>query len=259
MNKIFLLIITICFCSFSYAQDIETKTFRPNNPYDKYWQFNFTTGANIDLIHSGSDPNSKLLSTRPTVAPMLGFRVTHLFSKKIGWNASLQMNFYKEKKSEYFGSGIIGDVIEEFFNKTFWPVSILHPSFDVGIVYRIEQNRWNIYPTIGFGYMNYLLDTESTKSNTNVDGIQNSIIYKQYPSSLLFLNFGISANYYITERSFFVLNANFQQPLQKSHAELINITNKMETNKMSYQTTTAGRNLNIGIGFGFRFGEKAKR
>ena len=67
-------------------------------PYSKYALIDLYTGANFDLSHSGFSPNAGLLGTRPDVAPLLGIKFTHLFSKRVGWYANIQMNFIKTNR-----------------------------------------------------------------------------------------------------------------------------------------------------------------
>lgn len=209
------------------------------------------------MVHSSSNPNSILLSTRPDVVPMFNFRVTHLFSKKIGWYANVQMLFYKEKKSAFFDSNKLSEAIDDFFDALFRPVARLHPSFEAGLVYRIEKNRWKVHPSIGLAYGAYLSEHTSSSSTTSGGQVKEGFSYKQ-PISPFYLGLGVSTNYFVSKRSYLSLKVNFQQPLGKTSAEFIQIEDGVETKNMSYKTSTAGRNLNLSLGYGFTFGKNRK-
>lgn len=249
-----LLSLFIILGSFIYSLQAQQTNYSRNSR-DTRWILDATAGANIDLIRSASSPESKLLETRPRVAPSLGFRGTYLFSDKLGAYARFQVNLYESKQSEYDPSGITGDIMREVFD-TLLPIgkSIrkIKPSVDAGIVYRFEQNNWSIYPGVGLGYMAYLPDIKSNKSWTKDDNLEHSISYRQHASSI-FLNLGVSTRYYVSPRSSLVLDINFQQPLQKSFAELVVKTNDVESDKKRYETATAGRNINISLGYGIAF------
>lgn len=99
--------------------------------------------------------------------------------------------------------------------------------------------------------MGYLPNIKSSKSWKKNDS-EYSLAYQQKASSI-FLNLGVSTRYFISPRSSLVLDINFQQPLQKSFAELVVKTNNGESDKKLYQTYTAGRNVNISPGYGVVF------
>jgi hypothetical protein len=251
MKTVLLFFLSAFSCLYACSQDQDRGIKEGKSKlYDTCWLLDFSVGTNIDMINSSSNPYSKLLGSRSKVASTIGFKLTHLFSKRIGWYANLQMNFYEEKKSQYLESNDFGDFTEALYDKLFWPISILRPSVDAGFVYRIEQDKLKAYPSIGIGYVSYLPYRNSSESETNEDGVQSNITYKQRASSLS-LNLGLSVNYYFSEKSFFVLNTSFLQPLQKSYARLTHTVNDIETENISYKTITAGRSLNISAGIGF--------
>ncbi|NDV55264.1 hypothetical protein D0T51_05905 [Parabacteroides sp. 52] len=253
--KIKVLFLFLLYCSFSYSQNGKEVNVKNVYSYEKAWLFHISSGVNIDLPSSTSNSLSQLLGSRADIAPVLGVRLTHLFSKRIGWYADLQMSFYKEKKSPYLNTSHLGDLGEALVDKLFWPVSTMRPSIHAGVLYRIEQKKWNLYPAIGWGYGCYLPDRKSERGKKNENGDQENVLYKQN-ASFFFLNLGLSAHYFISPNTYLSLNANFQQPLQKSSAYLIYSSSEKAPQKLSYQTTTAGRNLNICLGLGIVLGKK---
>lgn len=250
MKAKLVLFLCICLTSYQLAQETPLQAQRLNSRHGG-WLLDFTTGANVDLIRSGTSPESGLLGSRPDVVPALGFRLIHLFSDKFGGYAKLHFNLYKRKGSEYTQPGMIGEILEAFADKVFWPVSRINPALDGGIIYRFEHDRWNIYPAIGIGYMYYLPDSKSSGTRIK-NGTEYSVSYKQDASSV-FLNTGVSVRYLFSYRGSLVFDVNFQQPLQSAHAELTSHTNGMETDRKSYRTSTAGRNVNISLGYGLTF------
>jgi len=246
----FFFIIFFCFGAFSYAQQTQTGIYQSNGR-DKIWLLDITAGANIDLIRSGSVPESGLLGSKPEVVPALGIRLTRLFSDKIGWYTSLHINLFKSKKSEYSPSSIGGEVVEAFVDALLFPFTRIAPALDAGIIYRFERDRWKIHPGVGLGYMYYLPDSESSKTFMINDSEQ-SVSYRQHAAPL-FLNVGLSVRHLLSRRGSLVADINFQQPLQNSHAELISHINGIETERKSYRTSTAGRNINFSLGYGITF------
>jgi len=218
----------------------------------KNWQLNANIGTSIDLMGNSSNPNSGLLSTRPSAVPSLNFRIARYLSPRVGLYTTLHMNFYEETKSEYLNSTIWGDFVEGFFNEIFWPVSQLKPAIDAGAIYRIEKGKWNMSTSLGVGYMCYLNDRDASVTSGSYPGNVNSMTYSQ-KGSTPYANIGLSVNYFISRRCFIGLNADFQQPLGNVSAEQNEYENSILVNKISYQSSTAGRNLNFGIGFGFTF------
>lgn len=244
-----LTLIFLFFSLFSYGQQAKMG----NNHLKRYspkFLLDVTAGANIDLISTGSVPESKLFDSKPKVVPMTVLRFTYLFSERIGGYARFQANLYKTKKSEYYPSNFIEDIFQMIYDELYSIITKVRPALDVGIIYRFEQNKWSIHPAVGLGYMMYLSNKESFRSSEK-DGIQYNLSYTQRASSI-FLNFGLSTRYLISDNGALILDINFQQPLQKSFAELVVTTESVRESKF-YQTSTAGRNLNISIGYGFSF------
>ncbi|GAK35073.1 hypothetical protein JCM15093_148 [Bacteroides graminisolvens DSM 19988 = JCM 15093] len=163
------------------------------------------------------------------------------------------MNFYKDKQAEAVDQGFLGSFTENLADALFWPVSIMRPSVDAGLVYRFEQQKWRIYPSFGVGYVYHLRDRGFIKSSTGSDEVLHTVEYKQRASSLT-LNMGVSANYYFSSRKYLFLSTNFVQPLQKSSGELVRMDNDVETERLSYKTITGGRALNVSVGIGFAIG-----
>ena len=253
MKTKLLLVSLLLTSALSYSQNKFISINNELKPYSKYALIDLYAGANFDLSHSGSSPNAGLLGTRPDVAPLLGIKFTHLFSKRVGWYANIQMNFYKDKQAEAVDQGFLGSFTENLADVLFWPVSIMRPSVDAGLVYRFEQQKWRIYPSFGVGYVYHLRDRGFIKSSTGSDEVLHTVEYKQRASSLT-LNMGVSANYYFSSRKYLFLSTNFVQPLQKSSGELVRMDNDVETERISYKTITGGRALNVSVGLGFAIG-----
>ncbi len=232
-----------------YGQQEQMEKIYLNHQNHK-WLLDVKVGANIDLISSSSLSEPELFDLKPKVVPVTGLRLTYLFSKKVGVYARFQVNIYKCNKSEYYPSGFVDDMMEGLVDAFFPLPSLIHPALDIGVIYRFEQNRWKVHPGVGIGYMTYLPNRDLSKS-VEKDGIRCNLSYKQQASSLL-VNFGLSTRYLISNNGSLLLDINFQQPLQKSSAELIVSTDQVY-NKMFYETSTAGRNINISIGYGFVF------
>lgn len=253
MNKFALIFIFLFFSLFSYGQQPQTENYHLNGQNSKVL-LNLIVGANIDLISPGSSPGSKLFEYKPRIVPLAGFRFTYLFAENFGGYARFHANLYATQKSEYAPYGItdiITDIIKKIVDVHLPIVTKIHPALDVGIIYRFEQNRWSIHPGIGIGYMTYLPYKESSKSFKE-DGFRYDVSYKQHASSIFF-NFGLSTRYLISSSGALFLDINFQQPIQKSFAELVVHRDQKEHERKLYETSTAGRNLNISLGYGFLF------
>ncbi len=253
MTKSYRLTLIFLFLSLvSYGQQPQ----KLNNHIDSRnpkWLLDITAGANIDLIYPGVAPGSELFDSKPKVVPMTGFRLTYLFSDIIGGYARVQLNLYKTKKSTYNPSGIVSiieDIIQRLVEVYMPAVPKIHSALDVGIIGRFEQDKWSIHPGIGLGYMTYLPNRESSRSFKQ-DGIIYTESYSQR-ASFHFLNFGLSTRYLLFDGGALLLDINFQQPLQKSFAELSVCADHLIKREF-YQTSTAGRNLNISIGYSFLF------
>lgn len=221
---------------------------------DNYWKLELITGANTEFSHFKSSTDEKSFGTRPKVVPLIGLKTIYLFTDKLGGYARLQINFYDEKNSEYYNSGLIGEVAEAFIDKLFWPISKSYPLFDIGLLYRFEKENWAVYPEIGFGQMVFLADRESSRTK-NKEGVKTEIQYRQR-SSPFFLNLGISANYNISKNNYILFNASFSQPVKKSKAELIHITDGIETERLTSINSTFGRSLNLSAGIGVTINRK---
>lgn len=254
-----LLLFIFCFCPFlSYAQAEGPNAKKTFYPEDRRWMLNvITLGTNIDLSGSSSNPDSELLGSRPAAAFMVKYGVTHLFSKKVGWYANIQIDNFWDRRSEYYNDLASDELLSALFESIGESLGelflFMHPSFNAGLVYRIEHGRWRLHPEIGVGYGSFLQNREKSKSKTDDKGVEHRLTYKQRASSL-YMNVGLSANYFISQRCFFVLNAGFKQPLRKSRAELIHTKNEVEANRLAYETNRLGRSLNLSLGFGVTIG-----
>lgn len=240
------LLFFICFCSSSYAQSGKSVY-----PEDRRWMLSVNSGVNVNLLYTSSNPYSELFSSRKDAGFSQGYRLTHLFTKKFGWYANLQLNVYREDQSEYYDSHIGEDIARVFA----LPFIALHPSFDMGMVYRLEHGRWKIHPELGVGYSYYLETGDRDRDFSRKNGVRKSIHYKQHAAPL-FMNAGFSANYFVSRRCFFSLHASYWQPLQKSYARLITYENDVEVDRISYKTSKVGRSINASLGFGFTVGKR---
>lgn len=247
----------ICFYPLiSYAQSENLITKKSRYPEDRRWMLSVGIGTNVDLSGSSSNPYSGLLESRTEVAYMQNFRLTHLFSEKVGWYVDMQYNIYWNRRSEYLNNMTsVTDIIETFFEAFANVFHFIYPSADAGLVYRIEHGRWKIHPEAGIGYGIYLMSKNNSKDKTDKDGAEYRITYKQRAESL-YMNVGVSANYFVSDWCYFVLKAGFSQPLQKSYAELIQTKNDVQEDRVYYETSRIGRNLKASLGFGFLIGKK---
>lgn len=245
--------IFLFFSLFSYGQQLNSGNSHLNSQNSKFL-LDLMAGANFDLISPGSPPGSKLFESKPKIVPLAGFRFTYLFAEKFGGYARFHANLYSTEKSEYNPSGIadiVIDIIKKLVDVSIPMVTKIYPAFDIGIIYRFEQNKWSIHPGVGIGYMTYLFDKESSKS-VKEDGVRYNVSYRQHASSI-FLNFGLSTRYRLFNSGALFLDVNFQQPIQKSFAELVIHGDQTVHERKVYETSTAGRNINISLGYGFLF------
>lgn len=253
-TTVLLLFCLICSCLSAYAQDAK----RAVLPDDRRWLLTIAAGTNIDLSGSSANPYSELLGSRPEAVAMVKYRLTHLASRKIGWYADIQFNLHYDRRSEYLQSlaaeGIFAGLIEAFVEGFGEMFAFMHPSLGGGLVYRIEHGRWKIHPEAGLGYGVYLFNREKSKTIEKYD-IEHHATYKQRASSW-YMDVGLSANYFVTRRCFFALNAGFRQPLQRSYAEFVRTENNVEVERLRYETSRIGRSLNLSLGFGFTVGKK---
>lgn len=225
---------------------------------NSYFKLDFLIGPNFDFSPSSHQENAGLLSSRPRSVPFGSFRATHLFSKKYGWYAGMRIDYYEERKpTAYIQSGI-EKVLDAFLNELLGPLAKINPAVDLGMVYRIERGRWSLHPSVGLGYSSYAPDRSASRTRTNDDGEDISLSFRE-TASFVTANVGLSANYFLTPRSFLVINAGYQHPLQSSSALLTEQVNGVETVRQSYRTTSAGRNLFFGIGYGLVLGNKSRK
>lgn len=254
MKRTYIVIFIFLFFSlFSYGQQMNSGNYHLNGQNSKFL-LDLMAGANFDLISPGSPPGSKLFESKPKIVPLAGFRFTYLFAEKFGGYARFHANLYSTEKSEYNPSGIadiVIDIIKKLVDVSIPMVTKIYPAFDIGIIYRFEQNKWSIHPGVGIGYMTYLFDKESSKS-VKEDGVRYNVSYRQHASSI-FLNFGLSTRYRLFNSGALFLDVNFQQPIQKSFAELVIHGDQTVHERKVYETSTAGRNINISLGYGFLF------
>ncbi|WP_442592018.1 hypothetical protein ACSBL2_12410 [Pedobacter sp. AW31-3R] len=228
---------------------------KKENYLNNYVKFDLSLGQNIDIPPSAAEKNAGLLGSRNRVVPFFAAKATHLFSEKFGWYGNLRIDFYKERKAEIYEENVFGKFFEDIFNSILGPISKIKPAFDAGMVYRIEQKRWSLMPSLGLGYASYGSNRFSSQTQTNDSGESVKLTYRQ-KAAFLSGNIGLSGTYYVGQQNYFTLNAGYQHPLQSSTALLIKEINGVEKERTSYRTNDAGRNIIIGIGYGVVFGSR---
>lgn len=211
-------------------------------------------GISADLSNKGSGTDRYLLGGRQDLAYSGVLRITHLFSKKIGWYAGLKMDFIKEEKSPYYNASFeneVGEFISKLFFGGYLPATII----DLGAVYRIEKNKWDIHPRIGFGYGFFIQDLESDKQNKLEDGSTIRNVYEQKSGSAV-VNVGLTANYFFTKKSFVSLNTGFRQPLNKSYGQYSTFVDDVLIDDRMYKSSSLGRDFSLSVGYGFIIGKR---
>lgn len=224
---------------------------------DSYFKFDFSVGPNIDFPPSRQPEHAGLLSSRPKTAPSFQFKASYLFSSKLGAYTSLRLDFYDEKQTQLYDAGVISDLLEGIFAETFRPISSVKPSVDAGLMYRIEGRRWSMYPSIGIGHATYAAERQSSRSHTNDDRQSVRVTYQQ-DASFVIATAGLSANYFISPKSFFTVHTKYQQPLQPATASIIKEIDNVQVEEQRYSSRQVGRNVYIGLGYGFLLGNKQK-
>jgi len=170
-------------------------------------------------------------------------KMTHLFSQKLGWYFDWQMNFYKEK----FPNDSRPDlpVVADLSLKA---LENIKPCMGIGMLYRIENNRWRFHPHIGLAYEYYLGEADNkgriSSKHTKVS------VYKRDVNKWT-ANLGLTMNYYISPTTFLIFNATYHQPLQKSYARYTYTIDGVEQERKDYSVSSAGRNITTDIGIGF--------
>lgn len=209
-------------------------------------------GASMDLSsRDAANTDAGLLGSRQAVAFSSAFRLTHLFSQKLGWYTALKLDYLKEKRSEHYKDFPIAEILLRTLYGGFVPSY----SVEGGFVYRIEKGRWDLHPRLGFGYGMFLLDRDSDKSQKQADGNTVQTVYSQRASGTL-LNLGFTGHYFLNKKSFLSFNLDFRQPLQKSYGELTSSVNGEVTAYRKYSNATVGRDLQLAVGYGFTIGRR---
>ena len=133
-NRYFYVLFSIIIVFFN-TTNAQEKALKPKN----YVKLEFLPiGISADLSKKGSNLDNYLLGGRQDLAYSGSFRITHLFSTKIGWYAGLKMDLIKEEKSPYYNASFeneVGEFISKLFFGGYLPATII----DFGAVYRIEK------------------------------------------------------------------------------------------------------------------------
>lgn len=236
--------------SFAQAQDSLSTGLLKKRNFVKLELVSF--GASMDLSHTDSkNSDAGLLGSRQGLAFSSAFRLTHLFSQKLGWYTALKLDYLKEKRSEHYTDFPIGEILLRSLYGGFVPSY----SLEGGLVYRIEKGRWDFHPRLGFGYGMYLLDRDSDKSQKQGDGTFLQTVYTQRASGAL-MNLGFTGHYFLGKKSFLALNIDFRQPLQESYGELTSSLNGGLEEHIKYSNATVGRALQLAVGYGFTLGKR---
>lgn len=233
-----------------YAQ---TDTLKSRNRHAVKFEF-FLLGIEGNLAKKGTLGDERLLSERPNFAYTGAFRMSHLFSDKFGWYAGLRMDYINEKKSTYYNASI-GKQIGEVVGKIFFGGSLPSAMVDLGAIYRVEKNRWDIQPRLGLGLGYFIQDLDSETKIILTNGSTNRSVYKQRSGSLA-LNMGLSAHYFLTRKSFISLNADLRQPLNKSYATNTSYINDKLIAERKESSISLGRDFNVAVGYGFMIGKR---
>lgn len=233
----------------AHAQDSLARPVQEKSNYLKIEIFSI--GASVDLASSGGNGDAALVGSRQHVALSSAFRLTHLFSQKLGWYGALKLDLLKEKKSSYYDGIPVGEVLMQLLYGGHTPAVAV----EGGLVYRIEKGRWDIHPRLGFGYGMFLLDRDSDKSKKLENGVVQRNIYTQRASGAL-LSVGLSSHYFINRKSFLSFNIGLQQPLKSSYGQLNTFLNEVPAESRKYSSAGIGRDLNLSVGYGFTLGKR---
>lgn len=227
------------------AQDLTASRQNLGELYQKHVKLDITSGANFDLARSSNNPAAALLGTRNTVAPLLDFRITHLFSRRIGWYAATRFKFFKSK-NEY--SSTLDEIIDYMTELFFTPLSTsLHIAYNAGMVYRLESPRWRCYPRIGLGASYYGSNKDRYKKKGNEIWMLNS------NGNTFCMELGLSAHYMFNPKISLLLDISYQQPFNKAKADLVYSKNGETKTDAHFKSSTYGRELNVSTGIGFTF------
>lgn len=243
MKRIYLLgtMVVFLYCPMLLmGQENGTGVSLQHKDYQKELQLSILLGANIDLVHATSNEAAKLIGERKRVAPVMDVRVAHLFAKHWGWYADFRFKYYESKRSNIGIGDAIGTVLLSLLG-----LDKLYFAYSVGGVYRIEGKRWQCYPRIGVGQSFYGWNRE----RSDEDGMS-----FECNSSTWCLDFGVAAQYRLTQKVALMLDVLYQQPLDGTEAYLRGEAGEI----YSYHGTTMGRELNVrlGVNFCFQLGKK---
>lgn len=248
-NRYFYVLFSIIIVFFN-TTNAQEKALKPKN----YVKLEFLPiGISADLSKKGSNLDNYLLGGRQDLAYSGSFRITHLFSTKIGWYAGLKMDLIKEEKSPYYNASFENEV-GEFISKSFFGGYLPATIIDFGAVYRIEKNKWDIHPRMGFGYGFFIQDLDSDKQSKLENGTTIRNVYEQKSGSTV-VNIGLTANYFFTKKSFVSLNTGLRQPLNKSYGQYSTFVDDILIEDRKYSSSSLGRDFNLSVGYGFIVGK----
>lgn len=251
MKQLFLSLISIVLLTTAHAQQKQEVSDRFLKPYARYMQIDFSAGTNLDMIsEQDTRAGSSLLSARSSgSAPFVKATFSHFPLRRAGWYGSFQINFYDEENTGLVKSGLIEEAMTALLKGMTGPLTSMHASYDLGVIYRIEHSRWRLHPKAGLGQFGYLMKKEGYKANNEW-----RLTYTQKAEPLC-LNLGVSGSYFISRRVYLASEVQYQKPLQESKAEVLYSTGNTETSKVSRRISTAGRCVNIGVGLGVLISE----
>ena len=248
-------LLLLCLCLIVHVTKLyaQTDTLKSRTKHAVKFEF-LLLGLEGNLAKKGSLGDERLLSERPNFAYTSALRVSHLFSDKFGWYAGLRMDYIDEKKSTYYNA-TVEKKIGEFMGKLLFGGSLPSAMVDLGAIYRIEKNRWDIHPRIGLGFGYFIQDLDSDTKIILTNGTTNHSIYNQRSGSMA-LNMGLSAHYFFTKKSFLTLNADLRQPLNKSYASNTSYMDDKLIGERKESSISLGRDFNLAVGYGFMLGKR---
>ena len=204
-------------------------------------------GANFDLAKSSSNPASTLFGIRPTTAPALDVRLTHLFAPRFGWYADARLKFFESKNAHASWGEQVANV---FFHAL--GIGYVHAAYSVGGVFRMEGDRWLCYPRIGIGQSYYGMNRDKREE---IDGEECVVL--ESDGTAVCLNFGVSTQYRLTRHLSLMLDVAYQQPVTRADSYLW-IQDEYDGQPQTYRSSTIGRELNVSLGVNVSFYLKRK-
>lgn len=245
-----MLIMLLGLSSLTYAQKKDPNVKNFFTPGKRHFLMEVRGGASFDLFDRNDHADAWLIHDKKKTTFTTDLRFTYLFSRKWGWYGDLNFNHYSEKRPEGV-EGSLENLFEDLVKFLFFGKGYIHTSLSAGMLYRVEKGKWGLYPQVGIGKMRYLEDRSTEKTRTkNEEKV--TVKYRQ-KAAPLFVEAGFSANYYVARHFYLTLHAAYQQPIQKSYAEISYSRNDVAGEKTRYSSNSIGRNIKLSGGVGMVF------